>query len=239
MSLTSLRRRVQWMVRWGLRTILAFVLMSGLAVLSLRWIDPPLWAWKIQRTLFPPDGYPVESAQVWRALDQISPHLKLAVIAAEDQLFAQHSGFDVDAIRAAWSHNQSGRRMRGASTLSQQTAKNLFLWSGRSWLRKALEAWFTLLIELLWDKARILEMYLNIAEFGPGQFGAEAASQAWFGKSSGNLTRSQAARLAAVLPNPYVYKAEPPSPYVARRAAWIERQMRALGRPLLAQIEDR
>ncbi|MDX5297471.1 MAG: transglycosylase domain-containing protein, partial [Gammaproteobacteria bacterium] len=102
-----------------------------------------------------------------------------------------------------------------------------------------LEAWFTLLIELLWDKARILEMYLNIAEFGPGQFGVEAASQAWFGKSSGNLTRSQAARLAAVLPNPYVYKAEPPSPYVARRAAWIERQMRALGSPLLAQIEDR
>ncbi|EHK0946317.1 monofunctional biosynthetic peptidoglycan transglycosylase [Citrobacter farmeri] len=166
----------------------------------------------------------------WVSMDEISPWMGLAVIAAEDQTFPDHWGFDVAAIEKALSHNERNEnRIRGASTLSQQTVKNLFLWDGRSWLRKGLEAGLTVGVETVWSKKRILTVYLNIAEFGDGIFGVEAAAQRYFGKPASRLTQSEAALLAAVLPNPLRFKAAAPSGYVRSRQAWILRQMRQLG----------
>lgn len=166
----------------------------------------------------------------WVSMDEISPWMGLAVIAAEDQTFPDHWGFDVAAIEKALSHNERNEnRIRGASTLSQQTVKNLFLWDGRSWLRKGLEAGLTVGVETVWSKKRILTVYLNIAEFGDGVFGVEAAAQRYFGKPASRLTQSEAALLAAVLPNPLHFKAAAPSGYVRSRQAWILRQMRQLG----------
>lgn len=166
----------------------------------------------------------------WVSMDEISPWMGLAVIAAEDQKFPDHWGFDVSAIEKALAHNERNEnRIRGASTLSQQTAKNLFLWDGRSWVRKGLEAGLTLGIEAVWSKKRILTVYLNIAECGDGVFGVEAASQRYFHKPASRLSPSEAALLAAVLPNPLRFKASAPSGYVRSRQAWIMRQMRQLG----------
>lgn len=166
----------------------------------------------------------------WVSMDEISPWMGLAVIAAEDQTFPDHWGFDVAAIEKALSHNERNEnRIRGASTLSQQTVKNLFLWDGRSWLRKGLEAGLTVGVETVWSKKRILTVYLNIAEFGDGIFGVEAAAQRYFGKPASRLTQSEAALLAAVLPNPLRFKAAAPSGYVRSRQVWIQRQMRQLG----------
>jgi len=166
----------------------------------------------------------------WVSMDDISPQMALAVMAAEDQKFPEHWGFDVAAIEKALSHNERRpTRIRGASTLSQQTAKNLFLWDGRSWLRKGLEAGLTSGIELVWTKRRILTVYLNIVEFGDGVFGVEEASQRFFNKPAKRLTASEAALLAAVLPNPHRFKANAPSGYVVQRQQWILRQMRQLG----------
>ena len=166
----------------------------------------------------------------WVSMDEISPWMGLAVIAAEDQTFPDHWGFDVAAIEKALSHNERNEnRIRGASTLSQQTVKNLFLWDGRSWLRKGLEAGLTVGVETVWSKKRILTVYLNIAEFGDGVFGVEAAAQRYFGKPASRLTQSEAALLAAVLPNPLRFKVAVPSGYVRSRQAWILRQMRQLG----------
>jgi monofunctional biosynthetic peptidoglycan transglycosylase len=153
------------------------------------------------------------------------------VIAAEDQQFPFHAGFDVESIREAVRDNARGGRVRGASTITQQVAKNLFLWPGRSWARKALEAWFTVLIEVTWPKERILETYLNVAEFGRGTFGVEAAARHFFGKPALRLSRREAATLAAVLPNPKQFRVERPSRYVRERRDWILRQMAALGGP--------
>jgi monofunctional biosynthetic peptidoglycan transglycosylase len=155
--------------------------------------------------------------------------MKMAVIAAEDQRFADHYGFDLKAIRAAVEHNMQGGNLRGASTISQQVAKNLFLWSGRSYLRKGLEVWFTAGIELLWPKQRILEMYLNIAEWDKGVYGVEAASRHHFGIGASYLSSQQAAQLAAVLPSPLNWDAASPPPHALRRANWIQRQSRQLG----------
>ncbi|ANZ07963.1 monofunctional biosynthetic peptidoglycan transglycosylase [Raoultella ornithinolytica] len=166
----------------------------------------------------------------WVGMDEISPWMGLAAIAAEDQKFPEHWGFDVSAIEKALAHNErQENRVRGASTLSQQTAKNLFLWDGRSWLRKGLEAGLTVGIETVWSKKRILTVYLNIAEFGEGTFGVEAASQRYFHKPASRLTPAEAALLAAVLPNPIRFRADAPSGYVRSRQAWILRQMRQLG----------
>ncbi|MFZ2613805.1 MAG: monofunctional biosynthetic peptidoglycan transglycosylase [Raoultella planticola] len=166
----------------------------------------------------------------WVGMDEISPWMELAAIAAEDQKFPEHWGFDVSAIEKALAHNErQENRVRGASTLSQQTAKNLFLWDGRSWLRKGLEAGLTVGIETVWSKKRILTVYLNIAEFGEGTFGVEAASRRYFHKPASKLTASEAALLAAVLPNPIRFRADAPSGYVRSRQAWILRQMRQLG----------
>jgi monofunctional glycosyltransferase len=159
------------------------------------------------------------------------PAAGLAVIASEDQRFPEHGGFDFKQIEKAMDEAERGGRARGASTISQQVAKNLFLWNGRSYLRKGLEAWYTVLIEALWSKRRILEVYVNIAEFGRGVYGAEAAAQAFFRKPAARLGRGEAARLAAVLPSPKRMRADNPSAYVLRRQAEIERQMQALGGP--------
>lgn len=164
----------------------------------------------------------------WVSMDEISPWMALAVIASEDQKFPEHWGFDVDAIQKVLD-NDGSEQMRGASTLSQQTAKNLFLWDGRSWVRKGLEAGLTVGIETVWTKRRILTVYLNIAEFGNGVFGVEEASQRYFHKPASRLTISEAALLAAVLPNPIRFRADAPSGYVRMRQQWIMRQMRQLG----------
>ncbi|CBJ92188.1 peptidoglycan transglycosylase, biosynthetic [Xenorhabdus nematophila ATCC 19061] len=170
------------------------------------------------------------SHATWVNQTQISPHMALAVIAAEDQKFPKHWGIDFDAIETAMAHNKKYQnRIRGASTISQQTAKNLFLWEGRSWVRKGLEAGMTTILELLWSKKRILTVYLNIAEFGNGIFGVEEAAQQYFGKSARRLSASEAALLAAVLPNPHRYKVNAPSAYVLQRQKWILRQMQLLG----------
>jgi monofunctional biosynthetic peptidoglycan transglycosylase len=172
---------------------------------------------------------PVDIQRQWRSWENLSNNAKLAVIAAEDQRFPQHRGFDFVEMRRAWEASRDGERLRGASTLSQQTAKNVFLWSGRSWVRKGLEAWFTLLIETLWGKQRILEVYLNVAEWDTGVFGLEAAANHYFGASGSALTERQASLLAAILPNPRNRSASRPDAQVERRSQWIRQQMRNLG----------
>jgi monofunctional biosynthetic peptidoglycan transglycosylase len=164
----------------------------------------------------------------WRSLDRIDADLVHAVVAAEDSRFCSHNGFDVEAIRQAMEANESSSKVRGGSTISQQTAKNVFLWPQRSWVRKGLEAGFTGLIELAWGKPRIMEVYLNVVEWAPGVYGAEAAAQKWFGKSAATLTPTEAARLAAILPAPRRYKAAPPGPYVRRRAGRIARAIQVV-----------
>ena len=164
----------------------------------------------------------------WRGLDDISPRLVEAAIAAEDSRFCAHSGFDMEAIEKALEANQRGRKVRGGSTISQQTAKNVFLWPSRDWVRKGLEAGYTVLIETVWPKRRIMEVYLNVAEWAPGVYGAEAAARHWFDKSARDLTPSEAARLAAILPSPRRYSASTPGPYVRRRASRIQAAARVV-----------
>jgi monofunctional glycosyltransferase len=231
--LARLLRAVVWLV-------VICIAASVLAVLILRWINPPFSAFMAQAQLAAWAGRDSNYVfrHTWVDLDRISPNLPLAVVASEDQKFPEHWGFDVEAIEKAYALNLHSHKVRGASTISQQVAKNLFLWSGRSYLRKALEAYFTLLIESLWPKRRILEIYLNIAEFGSGTYGAEAAAQRFFHKSASRLTRGDAAVLAAVLPNPERYSASAPSRYVQQRREWILGQMQALGGPeMLDEID--
>jgi monofunctional biosynthetic peptidoglycan transglycosylase len=220
--------------------LLLCVAASILGVAGLRWIDPPYTAFMAQAQLAAwasrDSNYTFRHS--WVDLERISPNLPLAVVASEDQKFPEHWGFDVEAIEKAYSLNQQSHKVRGASTISQQVAKNLFLWSGRSYFRKGLEAYFTVLIESLWPKRRILEVYLNIAEFGIGTYGAEAAAQRFFHKPASRLTRADAAALAAVLPNPERLSAAAPSRYVQQRREWILSQMQALGGPeMLDEID--
>lgn len=214
---------------------------SMVLVVLLRWVPPPTSAFMLaNRFAALADGdFAYSNAYDWEPLERISPHAAMAAIAAEDQQFPFHAGFDFESIRKAVQHNSKSKRKRGASTISQQVAKNLFLWSGRSWVRKGLEVWFTVLIEAIWPKERILEVYLNIAEFGRGTWGVQAASQKFFRKDASRLTRREAATLAAVLPNPKRFRADRPSPYVQRRRDSIMAQMRALGGPgFLRQLDD-
>lgn len=174
------------------------------------------------------DDKPMKLHKDWVSMENISTHLQLAVVCSEDQSFLNHNGFDFKAIEKAIEHNEKSKRKRGASTISQQTAKNLFLWPGRSWFRKGLETYFTILIELMWPKERILEVYLNIIELGNGVYGAQAASQDFFKKDAAKLSKEQAALLAVVLPNPRKYSATKPGPYLQKRKQWVLRQMRQL-----------
>lgn len=217
------------LLRIALVLILAFLALSAVIVLAFRWIDPPTSAFMLEDRIGTwRDGKSdFHLRQEWVGWSAIAPSMKLAVIAAEDQTFPSHHGFDLKSINSAL--KERGRRVRGASTISQQVAKNLFLWPGKSWLRKGLEAWFTVLIEALWPKRRILEVHLNVAEFGRGIYGVGAASQIYFRKSASRLNASNAALLAAVLPNPIHLKANAPSRYVRSRQQWILTQMNGLG----------
>ncbi len=223
----SLIRRILVRALKGTALLLA---LSILGTFALRWIPPPTSAVMIERRLEAwRSGRPYRVDYRWRPWNRISPQAGLAVIAAEDQNFATHHGFDFASIQQALDAHEHGQALRGASTISQQVAKNLFLWSGRSFIRKGLEAYFTTVIELTWSKRRILEVYLNISELGDGVFGVEAASQRYFRKSAESLGPQEAALLAAVLPNPIRRRADRPSAYVEERSAWILQQMEQLG----------
>lgn len=217
----------------GLRMARAVLVLAALLVLmvvSMRWVPPLTSTFMLRHqalALFRQDAPPLRHR--WVDLDDMSPNLPLAVLASEDQLFADHWGFDMESIGKAFRHNSRGRRIRGASTISQQTAKNLFLWPGRSWLRKGMEAGITVLLEVAWPKRRILEVYLNVAQFGDGIYGVGAACDHLLGVPPRRVSAAQAARLAAVLPSPRKYNAARPGPYVRQRAAWIQGQMRLLG----------
>ena len=220
--------------RWMRRLLwlpVVFVVFTVLQVATLRFVDP--WASSFmairQMEAWTHGDFGFGIAYEWRDLRRISPSLPVALVAAEDQRFADHFGFDLEAIENAERANARGRKIRGGSTISQQLAKNLFLWGGRSYVRKGIEAWYTLLIEAMWPKQRIIEVYANVVEFGDGVYGAQAAARRYFGKDASRLTPAECARLAAVLPAPKRYSAARPGPYVARRARAIERQMRMIG----------
>ena len=217
-------------LRLAIRCMFIFLLASSGLVLLLRFAPPLTSGLMIERrlqSLFADGEY--QRRYQWVPLEQIAPAMGVAVVAAEDQLFADHAGFDWNAIEKAVIHNQKHKKTRGASTISQQTAKNLFLWSGRNWFRKGMETYFTVLIETLWSKERILEVYLNIVELGDGVFGVEAAAQYYFKKPAARLSANEAALLAAVLPNPHIYQANKPSGYVRGRQRWILLNMGRLG----------
>jgi monofunctional biosynthetic peptidoglycan transglycosylase len=226
--------------RWRRRALVALLVLAGavasplLPILALRWIDPPTSAFMLRHRFARPPGADAASprpaiAYRWTDLDAIAPAMALAVVAAEDQLFPRHHGFDVESIEQAMSERHRRARVRGASTISQQVAKNLFLWPGRSWARKAIEAYLTALLELAWPKRRILEVYLNVAELGDGVYGVGAAADVYFGKEPAALTRREAALLAAALPNPKRRPANRPGPWMQERAGWIEAQIDQLG----------
>jgi len=220
--------------------VLACLTLSVLSVLIFRWVNPPYSAFmaESQISAWASGDRAYVYRRTWADLDRISPNLALAVVASEDQKFPEHWGFDVEAIEKAYQMNRHSHHVHGASTISQQVAKNLYLWSGRSYFRKALEAYFTVLIEACWPKRRILEIYLNIAEFGYGTYGAEAAAQRFFHKAAARLSRSDAAVLAAVLPNPEHWSAAAPPRYVLERRDWILNQMQALGgQEMLGEID--
>ena len=209
---------------------MGFVLLTVAPVVALRYLNPPATAFMLAARWYAAaqadDSYRFHYR--WRDLDEIPRDAAIAAIAAEDQNFVIHNGFDVVAIRAAWEHNQEGGNLRGASSITQQLAKNLFLWSGRSFVRKGLEAWFTILIEQLLGKRRIIELYLNVAQFGRGVYGVDAAAEVLLGKPLAALSADDAAVLAAVLPSPERYSAANPGNYVRQRQAWIRSQMRRL-----------
>lgn len=226
-----MRRRAARLV---VRVVLGFLVATAVPVLVLRWAPPRASSIMLQREIesrLAGEGGVVLQHR-WVPLRHISPELAVAVVTAEDQKFPMHSGFDWDSIGDVIEEGDA--RPRGASTLTQQVAKNLFLWPGRSFVRKGLEAWFTILLEALWPKRRILEVYLNVAEFGPGVYGAGAASERYFHKSASALSRHEAALLAAVLPSPRRLRVAAPSSYLLERAAWIQRH--SLGRSYLSGL---
>ncbi|MFI4965408.1 MAG: monofunctional biosynthetic peptidoglycan transglycosylase [Caulobacterales bacterium] len=211
------------LVRWALVLVLVFGLVGPVAVVAIYRVVPPPMTYLMVERMFQGRGFD----RRWVPLKRISPQLVRSVIGAEDSRFCEHHGFDWDAIRKAMAHNEAhnsgnGRgRIRGGSTISQQTAKNVFLWPHRDWARKGLETWFTVLIEGIWGKPRIMEVYLNSIEWGPGIYGAEAAAQANFHASAADLSPAQAARLAAIIPKPLAWKAARPGPYIQRRGGHI------------------
>lgn len=209
-----------------LKLVAWFFVFTILMVVLYKWVPVPFTPLMAIRYFENPEE---DIRHDWVPMEEISNNLKVAVIASEDQNFPGHSGFDIDAIEKAIENNKKGRRVRGASTISQQTAKNVFLWPNRSWVRKGFEVYFTFLIELIWDKERILEVYLNSIEMGQGVYGAEAAANYWFNKPASKLSPNEAAAIAAVLPNPRQYRANPASNYIQGRKNWIVRQMRNLG----------
>ncbi len=211
--------------------MLWFFAISILLVIVFKWAPvpfTPLMAIRAVENKW--EGRDAVLSHDWVPLEEISPNLQKAVIASEDGNFLNHYGFDFQAMQKAFKNNQKGKRIKGGSTISQQTAKNVFLWQGRSYLRKGLEAYFTVLIELIWGKERIMEVYLNSIEMGKGVYGAEEAAKHWYRKSAVNLTKREAAGIAAILPNPLKYKATNSSSYIERRKDKILRNMRHVGK---------
>ena len=235
------RRSWQGRVRLAILTVVLFGLCVPIVlVLPLRWIPPPTTAFMLRHRFVVGGNIDSSSRYRWTDWDHISPHVAVAVIAAEDQKFLDHHGFDVESIQDALANAKRGRRLRGASTISQQVSKNLLLWPSRSVVRKGLEAYVTVFVELLWTKRRILEIYLNVAEFGDGIFGIAAASECFFNTVPARIEVDDAALLAAVLPNPMIFRVDQPSAYVRERQSWIRRQMTQGGEvALLAALEER
>jgi monofunctional glycosyltransferase len=206
------------------KVLLGAIIASNLLVIIYRFVPVPFTPLMIQRYFEMEEG---KIDKTWMPLEKLSPNLPLAVVTSEDQKFEEHFGFDIEAIEKAAKYNDKhkGKKVKGASTISQQTAKNVFLWPNRSWVRKGLEVYFTLLIEVFWSKERIMEVYLNVIEMGPGVYGAEAASHYYFHKPAAALSKSEAALIAAILPNPIRWSAAKPTPYITRKKNWIVRRM--------------
>lgn len=211
-------------LRIVLKVVVAMFVLSIALTAVYRWVNPPITLLMISRAL---NGADINKK--WVPLDEISPNLVRASIASEDNNYLGHRGFDLGAIYDAIDERNSGKRQRGASTISQQTAKNVFLWSGKSWIRKGLEVYFTFLIEHIWGKERIMEVYLNVIEMGNGVYGAEAAAQHYFGRSSSKLTQRQAALIVAAYPNPRQRDPAHPTAYLNKRASQIQRLMPLMG----------
>jgi len=235
-------RRYSWPTRWGLRLVLLAVLAGSLPatfLLPMRWINPPTTAFmKHNLDKMHADGYPNATLRSqWVDYDDISASMRMAAVASEDQNFPRHHGFDVEAIRLAWEDRQSGRDFRGASTITQQAVKNLFLWRQQSWLRKGVEAWLTTWVEILWPKRRILEVYLNIVQFDANVFGVESAAQKFFKVSAAELTPEQSALLAVALPAPSIYQIKAPGQYMLERQQWVLAQSKQLGRNHLRRVD--
>ncbi|OTQ72337.1 MULTISPECIES: monofunctional biosynthetic peptidoglycan transglycosylase [unclassified Gilliamella] len=208
------------------KIVIGFVLVSVFIILLMRWVNPFGSMLMVERKIA---HWNISQQRTWKDWDQISDNIKIAVIAAEDQNFADHWGFDFKAINRALIYNQKNRKIRGASTITQQVAKNIFLWPSRSWIRKGIESWFTVWIELIWSKQRTLEIYLNSVEWGEGIFGIEAASRHYFNVSASQLTPYQASLLAATLPNPRKWSPANPDDKIQKKAEWIRGQMSNLG----------
>ncbi len=217
-----------WRFIW--KTTIVFFIVSIASVIFFRWIPIPVTPLMLIRCVEQKmDGKGLKLKKDWIPFEEISPNLQLAVVCSEDQNFLKHNGFDFDAINKAMKYNETHKKTRGASTISQQTAKNVFLWSGRSWLRKGFEVYFTFLIETCWSKQRIMEVYLNVIEMGDGIYGAQAASTIFFHKDAKKISKSEASLIAAVLPNPRKFSAAKPSTYVKKRQAWVIHQMALWG----------
>lgn len=215
--------------KWVKRIIIGLFLLSIVLTFTYKWMPVPFTELMLKRYFI--NGSKIEKK--WIPINSISNSIQLAVVSSEDQNFIKHHGFDFKQIQKVLEDQQEGGRVRGASTISQQTAKNVFLWDGKNYIRKGLEAYFTCLIEWVWGKKRIMEVYLNVIEFGDGIYGIEAASQHYFGKSASNLTKAESATLAALLPNPRKYGKNINGIYIQKRKIWILKQMRNLGRTLI------
>ncbi|QQR86607.1 MAG: monofunctional biosynthetic peptidoglycan transglycosylase [Flavobacteriales bacterium] len=233
-----MRRFILPPLRWLCAMAFWCVVVSVLWVLLLRVADPPVTGVMVEQA-----GAQESFERTWKDLDEMSLWMPLAVIASEDQKFMDHRGFDREALEEAWANYNNPKRrnsrLKGASTISQQTAKNVFLWDGRTLVRKGIEAWFTVLLEAFWSKERILEVYLNVAETGKGRFGTEAASQGCFGKAAAKLSQREAALIAVQLPSPRRYSCKRPGPFTTRRAAWVVRNINNLGNVLDPAVREK
>lgn len=227
-----------WRIFWKLS--LWFFAISIVSVIVFRWVPIPATPLMLIRCVEQKmDDKEMKLDKTWKPLEELSPHLQLAVVCCEDQNYLKHNGFDFGAIEKALKHNEKSKKKRGASTISQQVAKNVFLWPSRSWVRKGFEVYFTFLIEVFWSKERIMEVYLNVIEMGDGIYGAEAASQTYFKKSAITISKRQAATIAVTLPNPRKFNAKKPTRYLNGRISWAMQQMRYWGGKLDYDKEDK
>jgi monofunctional biosynthetic peptidoglycan transglycosylase len=227
---------IQWILRGTVYAITSAILATLFLVIAYKWVNPSSTWLMVHRYYFDTKTQFIPPQQNWVGTNEMSPNLFLAVIAAEDNLFMEHNGFDFEAIKKAKNENSKGKKIRGASTISMQTAKNVFLWPKRSWVRKGFEAIFTVLIETFWGKQRIIEVYLNVAEFGKGIYGAEAASSIFLKVNSKKINRSQAALMAAVLPNPLIRNIAKPSAYIKTYQQRILRNMSNVGSATVKEL---